>query len=350
LYESLYPEPPPMLGEVLEKAAPAEKVFDVDHMEGQAEDVLKSGLTRTEPYWNFGQFTRLGEVIPELRSGIWYLIAPENVGKSQLAINISYEVMRANPDSYWVDFSLDDPMEMRLSYLLARTGELPISLIVRAGDAIEEDVLYRNAKIVEYAQKWTGHHRIYATYRTKEGRSVDPPRTVRGIIEKIATAREELGPKKKLWVTVDGFHDVRLDGVRVNSENEAQQIKSQQLKDAAHDYDCMILMTAHCRKDSRRRGVIADSFKGDNTVLYDGMVVTTLYSDVNMHRDAAELYWQEKESGERKLPVLELDVVKNKAGAYKDVLFYNFLPGRCWAYEVDQDTQRLYRAMVFGEK
>jgi hypothetical protein len=325
---------------------PGGNIFDALETSWYLRDFHDRGLQVTEPHWNFGQFEKLGASLPQLRAGIWYHIAPENVGKSMWMINLAWQILQNNENCYWLDFSLDDSKDMRYSYILARTGEMPIGLTLRAGDASLEDRQLRTSEIGKFAKNWSTRHKVFATYRQKDGQPVEPPRHAERIIDCIKEARKQIGPDAKLWVTIDGFHDIRLEA-RAQDENERQRIKSQMFKDAAPMYDAMIMMSAHCRKDSRRRGMNADSFKGDDSVLYDAVVVTTVYSDVNLNREAAELSWQQ-EGSERKLPVHEIDIQKNKAGGNKDVLFYNFLPERCWDFEVDEATQTFYRSLLFG--
>lgn len=309
--------------------------------------VYQRGLTQSAPYWDFG-WPLLTAAVPELRSGLFYVASPENVGKSMWLVNAGYQILQHNPDALWLDFSLDDSVDKRIGYLMARVGRLPISLVHRA--ALAEEILKK-----ERQAAFRGFLKEFGARVHLEGSSLtqlDPPepdvRYTAEYIGKAIEAARAANPAAKLLVTIDGFHDLALEA-RYQDENDRQRQKSQHLKRVAANEGALIMMSCHCRKESRRRGMSPDVIKGDDSLLYDAEVVAHLYSDVNLNRDNAVVFWFDAAQGDRRLPVHELDLLKNKAGAFKGVLFYNYLPERCWDVEVDPSTQEVYRAYIFSQ-
>lgn len=273
---------------------------------------------------------------------------------SMWQLNLAYNVLQNNPDSYWLDFSLDDSVERRLGYLLARTGEIPISLIHRAGDASDEEKALRKAAFATFLKEYGERYHLEGisshVKKDAEGNEITPITRYSAelITRLVQQARKQVGEKAKLLVTVDGFHDVELDAP-YQDENDRQKKKSAEFKRSASRDNALYVMTAHCRKDSRSRNQTADIMKGDDSVIYDAMVTTHLFSDVNLNRDNATVYWQMEENPNLMMPVLELDILKNKAGGWKGVIFYNYNPARCHAFEVDELQQDVYRSFIFGK-
>jgi replicative DNA helicase len=319
-------------------------LFDAKRTKQQLLAVYKQGLLQSEPYWNFG-YPVLNQVVCDLKRGLWFLIAPENVGKSMFMLNLGYNVLKHNEKGYWLDFSLDDSTEDRIGYLLARTGDMPISLVKRAGAAPQEEKEKRQQAFQAFNQNYGDRYCLEALTDADVDQDEDLSFfTVERICRLIGEARKELGEDAKLFVTVDGFHDLET---AASDECERQKRKSQMLKKCSSKFNALVLLSAHTRKDSRRRNMTADIMKGEDTPAFDGKIISHLYSDVNLNRDLADVYWEDEAQPGMKLPVHELDILKNKGGHEKRVIFYHYLPSRCWDSEADADLQELYQGMIF---
>lgn len=320
----------------------------------QMQRLLEAGLQQTGNYWNFG-YSLLTAAFPTLRDGLIYIIAPENVGKSMYILNWGYNVLQYTENSRWLDFSLDDSEGDRWSYLLARSGDLPINLIKQAGHASDEEKNARRLAFGQFFQRY-GRRYIQISSSTEEnGMTLNAGEeftfTVEEVDQMIRANREKLGPDVPLFITVDSFHDLDVRQRGLEDENSKLAYKSKLLKRCATQTGSLIVMTAHTRKDSRRRGLQADALKGEGRILYDAKAICHLFSDLNLNRDAATLYWEERQPDgmPEKRPVHELDIQKNKAGSFKGVLFYNYEPRRCFDLEVDEATQSYYRNQLFRQ-
>jgi hypothetical protein len=322
-------------------------LFDRERLKQQLAAVFRRGLTRAEPYWNFG-WPLLTRAIGDLQSGLFYIAAPENVGKSMWMLNAGYQILRHNPDALWIDLSLDDSVEKRIGYLMALVAQVPISVIHRAAEA---DLALKERRRQAF-DRFLKEHGKRLHLLGSSAIDLDPPEpdvryTAERVREIVESARAA-NPAAKLFVTIDGFHDLGL-AARFQDENDRQRQKSQLLKSVAANEAALIMMSCHCRKDSRSRGLSPDVIKGDDTVLYDAEVVAHLYSDLNHNRENATLYWFEEKQPDVKRPIHELDLLKNKSGDFKGTLFYHYVPERCWDVEAHTDQQELYRASLFAK-
>lgn len=321
-------------------------LFDPQRTTRQLKHVYQSGLKQSEPRWNFGNDI-LTQAFPTLINGLWYLLSPENVGKSSLQLNIGYDVLCHNPNAYWLDVSLDDSVEDRLGYLLARAGGIRINLIHQAGGETEEKKAVRKAAVGNFNRDFGAHYHLL-------GSSNDPNCdeesrfTAEWICEVVQQAREKIGTDAKLFVTVDSFHDVDLQAKSLD-ENDRMWTKSKLFKRAAAANDALFLLTAHTRKDSRKRGLTSDATWGTAHLAYDARIMSSLYSDVNMNREKASVFWVCSDEPHRKMDVLELDIIKNKSGRFKDVIYCLYQPERCFTKIADETEQVYFRNCVYNK-
>lgn len=219
----------------------------------------------------------------------------------------------------------------------------PIGYILNAGNLSNEQKIERKSLFLDFAKEWCYRYRPYASDLDESGMPLYVPRSVQEVTSIMRKAREELGPDALILCTIDGFHDLSYTG-RSNDENERQRNKSILLKTTAHDTNILLLATAQARKGSRGHGVDADILKFDNSVLFDAVIVLTLYSDVAANKSNAEIYW---ERDKKQLPVFEVTVQKNKVGSYRGSIFYYALTEHALVLECPDEDQDYYQQLVF---
>src|SRR5207247_1435866 len=119
-----------------------------------------------------------------------------------------YNVLQHNEDAYWLDFSLDDSVEDRLAYLMARAGGLPIDLIVQAGNATTDEKLKRKSTFEKFHEKFATRYHLFGISDQSEDEEEETNSfSAQWITKTVAQARQQVGPDAKLFVTVDSFHD-----------------------------------------------------------------------------------------------------------------------------------------------
>jgi hypothetical protein len=321
------------------------EIFCKTHVQFHLNKLYKHGLQQKEPYWNFG-YPIFTSMFPSLRTGLMYLVAPENVGKSMLQINLALGALLADNSVYWLDFSLDDTLEDRKAYLLARFGGIPINLVKQTMDASDEELAKREASFKHFGENYSERYRDYGISSLLD--DDDLRITAETVSDIVASARKQIGPKNKLVVTIDSFHDLAI-GEKVYDDNEKLARKSAILKASSTVSDCLYILTAHSRKGSRGRDITLDSLKGTVDTGYDAKVALHIYSDVHANYGNASVFWHDIANPTKKLPVHEVRIIKNKAGSARTVLFFNYLPDNCIDFEVDEEQQKLYREFVFSK-
>jgi hypothetical protein len=329
----------------LEEVLLQEKVFDPDLTRKQLLYLDQIGREQSKPYWNFG-YDRLTEAVPTLRAGLFFIVAVQNTGKSAFLTNLGYNLLAHNPDCYWLDFTLDDSQEKRNSYLIARVGNLPINLIRIAGLATEEEKVKRKAAFVQFSKQYRRRYRAIGVSSNPDlEEEVDY--SLRWILKKVADARAEIGEDMKLVVSVDSFYDVDVSG-NAEDENRRLALKSAAFKRSAAENDCLYILSAHTRKDSNYRGATLDVLKGEGKIAFDANVAIHLYSDVGLYGENADICWYLDGDQQKKYPVIEGRLLKNKEGEQGRTLFFDYLPPHCYLSQPEQETEAAYMEMVKG--
>ena len=325
------------------------EVFSKEYAEKQLLAFHDSGFEQASHYWNFG-YEQLTQAVPTLREGLFHIFAPENVGKSQAVLNIGYGALTNDEDVYWLDFSLDDGEEDRLSYLMARAGKITINLAKQAAEATPEEKQQRHEAIKEFYQTYGERYRLFSDSSRSDDDEDEPEGfqyTIEWITRIVGWARDEIGPEKKLLVTIDSFHDVGLQARHADEMDRLSQL-SVAFKKSSKQSDCLYLFSTQTRKDSRKRNVTPDALLGCARILFDARVMVYAYSDVNLNQNKASVFWVDQDKPTELQPVLELHFKKNKAGSFKGVALLEHERDTATLREPDAGTRAYYQQCLYA--
>lgn len=77
-----------------------------------------------------------------------------------------------------------------------------------------------------------------------------------------------------------------------------------------------------------------------------------LYNEVGIKGDNSDIYWSLGSEGsqmeDRKMPVLEMHVSKNKFNSYKGRAFLKFMPEMASFFEASDEEETAFRQMMRG--
>lgn len=329
---------------VISKDHILDKVDSIGYWSGQTfiEDEKKTGR-----YLDFG-WPLLNKAISGLEKGVFLIPAPANLGKSTVLLNIYSNIIVNNPDVFVVDFSLDDSREERFRNSIARLAKIPINWVTLPYDIPDAAKIARKAA----AKQWHGD--IMPQLQIIDETGVDNTArnfsTIRSLVE---AYREKLPSTLKLVVVIDGFHNIIVDEMPYADDVKQGKYLSTEMKNLAFSTNTVILASAQTPKGSLRRGLTQDSVKGNGAATYDAKVIAPIFSDFAVNRGAAEVYHDAvlPHSGLStpvRLPVIELDFAKNKAGSFKDIIFYRFYPEYAYVEEAPDQWQTSWKKVVYG--
>jgi replicative DNA helicase len=271
------------------------------------------------------------------------------VHNSAMLLNIYTQLMARNDDVFVMDFTLDDSFEDRVSNSIAGRCKIPINW-VKNHNHPDVTAAARNLIKKEY-DLWINSHFKHKLDMRDETDFNNRCRFFSVMRQHILETRQ-LYPDKKLVICIDGFHNVAIDNPAYSDEYSKQQYLSAEMKTLSAETNAIIIATAHTPKKSMRRGLDQDAVKGGGGITYDAKVISTIYSDYKVNRENAQVFFQaalpHAPGGLATLPIIELDIVKNKTSSFTDILFYRFYPEYAFVEECDDKFQFHYKSLVLG--
>jgi len=133
-------------------------------------------------------------------------------------------------------------------------------------------------------------------------------------------------PNRKIVYVLDNLHKC-TDFKNEQDERVRFKTISSTMKDLATRLHVCILATVEYRKIKKGDRAINDDISETGKIIYDASLITHIYNDVHENGDKARYYHTAMVSGrEEMLPILELEMGKNKITSFKNKLYLNFFP------------------------
>lgn len=315
-----------------------------------SEALYKADLKQEGRFLDFG-WPLLNKATLGLDCGVFLIAGPPNLGKSAVISGIRENVMALNDDIFVLDFSLDDNKRDRIRNAVASHAKIPINW-VKLPKSDEVPMGARELRRDIFRQ-WS----TFANSRLRiiEEKDFDEKArnlsVIRDVVRQYAVRMSEFG--KRLVVIIDGFHNIVVDEVS-GDDNVKLTHLSKQIKNLAEVTNSIIIATAHTPKGSMRRGLDQDAVKGPGGATYDAKIIATIFSDYKVNRAKAEIFHEAElphdPGSVRRLPVVELDITKNKASSFQDVIFLMFYPEYSYLEEAPDQWQMAWKSVIYGSK
>jgi hypothetical protein len=257
------------------------------------------------------------------------------------------QVIVNSPDRVVLDLSLDDDFSERVRFAVASMAKIPINW-VKLPHGIPDEA--KEARNLGY-KAWNDSiaPRLTIIDETDFDGAANKLSTIRAAIE-IWTSN--LPSSAKPLIVIDGFHNIEVDDAFGMKDLEKQVYLSSALKHIAAMTKSIILATCHIPKQRARRGLDHTAVKGAGNTGYDAKVIANIYSDYKANRNNASVYFdaylQHEPELRKRQPVIELDVRKNKAGDFSDVIFFRHYPEYSYVEEAPDNFQKLWRQTIYG--
>jgi replicative DNA helicase len=280
----------------------------------------------------------LNKAIGGIESGLCIFGGAPNYGKSAFVLNLYWSLLEKNPELLVFDFTLDDDARTRGFGLLASISGLPLRKL-RLGGLSSSDQT-RKLDACERIMEILGKRLIIIDSGCFKGRA----RFVEVIIEFMQEMRQQF-PDRGILFIVDNIRNL-YTAHRFGAAHEKDEYISLQLTEVCVKNNLLCFATAQMAKGSRSREVNPDYVKGGVGVAYDAKVIGLIYNDVKEFGWNASVYFRKENPEENEdplLPILEVNIVKNKAGSFSDVIFYRFYPEQYRIEECSPAEQMFYR-------
>lgn len=272
--------------------------------------------------------------------GILFLSAQENLGKTSFLIQAVVKLLDKNKDLCVLDISLDDSFRERTRRYAGCISGVDTHKVARPLGSTEEERRKR-----EEAYKTLSRYMANGQLEIRTHAEDDCAYYFK--IEELIRHFCESRKDKKIVVIVDSWHDIILPE---NKGEEPEKIALLKISKALKDHKAISIMTAHRRKSSTSeftRRSSNDELKGSAYIKHFAKVMMTLHNEVKIRRDNAQIFWVDPLNKEKKMPVLELSVQKNKCCDYDGFIFYRFEPSTGRSKEVSVEEADYYKNIAY---
>ena len=286
------------------------------HLEKQLRRLAESTLGADRGKWPYqglkSAFPLLDERIDGVRNSIYVLASAARMGKSTFALQWSHDILVKNPDALVLFVSLDQPAR-----------ELNIRQVAMAGECRTDYVQHPSAAGVE-------------KYDSKRQRGLS---TVLKLKDRLTIVDESLGSlkvsdltsfvkqhrgrsKKPLVLVIDPYYKLRPDTFEDTSITPAEAVMAELRTLASAEEIAIIATTRLARGAGMERPSLTD-LEDQPGVLYDSHVLMLLYCDYVNNGNTPFLEW-EWGTDDVMVPIFELNISKNKMGAFAGRMWYRF--------------------------
>lgn len=273
-----------------------------------------------------------------LQPGLYLLASPPNVGKSAFMVQVAQQVADLNDNVHAAYFSLDDSLNELTPRYVACKMQMPISQAKNPAKYAD------NPEILEKRNQGIKH--LYRNAAKLSMWDSNTGTSVESVEGKIKDMKMYLPEGTRIVVLIDGIHDLTVDSKNLQDKALIEHV-SKTVKQWCVQYDIVVICTAHLRKLNTGRRPANEDLKESNRLEFEANFIGLLYNDVGVQEENAKVYWL-SDDDERKMPVIEMRIGKNKFGSFKGTRFYEFMPDMSYMMEVSVEDGRRYAAAIYG--
>lgn len=305
---------------------------------------LDEHLKELEGYWEddsrwpfhpaVSGFGVLDEFMGGFRDGTYLVAGGPGTGKTSFVTQLLFLLMHKNPTMQGVFLSLDQPYLDIVTRMFALCSELPVEMIRnprKIQDREDMEKRLRGFEILEgIRERLQILDQSHDTFRLED------------VEELLASAREE-ADDAPLMLAVDPVLELAVSGL-YTPEDKAGKIM-EELRRMARKYRAGILLGAHLEKAQRGQRPTISDLQNLPGLVYGADFVGLLYNDSLNDFESPFLEW---EWGTENLmvPLVELNVVKNKHRKELGRLFYRFYNEETRYKECTQAENDHYNEML----
>jgi replicative DNA helicase len=253
----------------------------------------------------------LDQRVNRFKDGLYMFAGGAGVGKTTFLVQLMFQLLYKNPTAYGMFLSLDMPYLDVVAKLMSLASGLTVDA-VRAPENLSEEELEQRENGLRILQDM--QHRLEVLDQSHECYDLD------SLEKHMAEIREE-EPDAPMFVAIDPVLSIKVReviGLRDKSE-----VIVEKLKIMARQYKCGIIMSAHLDNAARKERPTLRDIENYTGLIYGADMIGLLYNDSLNEFDTPFLEW---EWGTENLmvPVIEINVVKNKHHQKLGRLFYKF--------------------------
>lgn len=278
-----------------------------------------------------------------IRSGFYIIAADSNVGKSIFIQQLAWQIIEFNDEVYVMDFSLDDPMQDRISRVIASSNKVLINAVKSPLGYIEYPLmLARRIEGLNKLRKNTNKYKIYdSTFSTN----------IEDIEKEIQKIKINLEAKGKgnvqIVVCIDNFHDLTTSTHPNFQDKQKYDYLAQRCADIAIQYDIPLICTAELRKVNGNLRPTLDGIRESVKIKYEAKAILLCHNDVHYRGEGADVYFNRSDS-KLKQSIFEVHFAKNKFSNFKGRIFFESYAEMARMEEADEESAKHYSSVIYG--
>ena len=255
-------------------------------------------------------------------------------GKSSFVTQIFFNLLTHNEDMVGLFFSMDLSYLDLVARLYAVSSKLTLEQVRDPSSISDEDDLKcreEGLKVMESIQD-----RVILVDQSHGIHSFND------VIKQMENLRAD-NPDKPMVVAIDPINNLRTSepGGRI----EKIDYMVSELKSTARLLSTAVLLSSPLVSGSRKERPHISDLEAQPSLVYDTDLVALLYSDVLTNGETPFLEW-EFGTEDLMVPIVEMNVVKNKNASFMGRLFYRFFQSGTRYKECGMDENSYYNEMI----
>lgn len=301
---------------------------------------------------DFG-YESLNRAFRGLNPGLHLVAGQANSGKSMLLLNILWQVSKKNQfqneehpkKAFCLYFSLDDTNNELMPRIVAMEEQIRINQVLFPKSLESPTVIQKRQNGID---KLKENVHFFAMKDADDGVTME---YIQDTVDDYLEMLEQMDPEGyQLAIFIDNFHDVQIAEPGFSEDNARFDKIADGLSHIANTRSVPVMCSAEFRKiDTVKRPTLAD-IKSTSKINYESKGTILLHNDVGVKGDDADVYWELADDRNpevtQKMPVLEMNIAKNKMSEHKGHEFLRFIPNMATFVEVGEDEANVYRQMM----
>lgn len=283
-----------------------------------------------------------------IKPGFQVIGADSNLGKTGFISQLAWQVAVNNDDVYVLDFSLDDAMDDKLPRVIACNARIPIGAAQYPDNYKQYPLmLIRRINAINALRNNTFNYNVYDVAKicseseTGESNIED----IFYIIQKTMVDFKTAGINKRIFVTLDNFHDLSSSKYK-NPDTKFDEF-AKMIGEFCDTYRIPFICSAELKKLNSTRRPISDDVRNNVKIKYKSMCIMLGYNEVHYKGEQASVFYN-RAGFVDKQPIFELHFAKNKLSSFKGRLFFYFLPEMSRMEECSPSDENIFKAAIYG--
>ncbi len=257
-------------------------------------------------------FPVLDDALGGFKDGLYLFAGGAGVGKTSFVTQLLFGLLEKNPNLHAILISMDQAYLDIVARFFSLCADLPVDLIRNP----------RKIKVREELEKRQKGFEILENLKSRLSILDQALMTcsLNGLEEQLAEWRKE-NPEEALLVVLDPVLSLRIKGTETGFHQT--EFLMAELKRMARAYKAGMILSSFLEHGSRKNRPVLEELEKWPGLLYEADFVGLLYNDSLNHFETPFLEW-EWGSEDTMIPIVELNVLKNKNNTVLGRLFYRF--------------------------